>query len=287
MSKRSLGLGRGLDALISGSSGGDGRELTTDIPATMISPNRFQPRQVFDEEALEELAQSIRLHGVVQPLIVRKIINGYELVAGERRWRAAQMAGLKSLPAVIRDYNDAEVTEIALIENLQREDLNPIEEATAYKRLMEEFNLTQDEVARKIGRSRPHIANLLRLLNLAPQIQEYVSRETLTMGQVRPLLALPDYDEQLKMAKLIIDKDLTARAVEEMVKGGVNAPKEKKEEDRPRGELVTRAEQQLNVRLGVPVKIAQGKRKSKIVIEYTNEDDFARIMSILAPDGQD
>ena len=287
MSKRSLGLGRGLDALISGSSGGDGRELTTDIPATMISPNRFQPRQVFDEEALEELAQSIRLHGVVQPLIVRKIINGYELVAGERRWRAAQMAGLKSLPAVIRDYNDAEVTEIALIENLQREDLNPIEEATAYKRLMEEFNLTQDEVARKIGHSRPHIANLLRLLNLAPQIQEYVSRETLTMGQVRPLLALPDYDEQLKMAKLIIDKDLTARAVEEMVKGGVNAPKEKKEEDRPRGELVTRAEQQLNVRLGVPVKIAQGKRKSKIVIEYTNEDDFARIMSILAPDGQD
>lgn len=287
MSKRSLGLGRGLDALISGSAGGDGQELTTDVPATMISPNRFQPRQVFDEEALEELAQSIRLHGVVQPLIVRKIVNGYELVAGERRWRAARMAGLKSLPAVIRDYNDAEVTEIALIENLQREDLNPIEEATAYKRLMEEFSLTQEEVARKIGRSRPHIANLLRLLNLAPQIQEYVSRETLTMGQVRPLLALPDHDEQLKMAKVIIDKDLTARAVEEMVKGGVNAPKEKKEEDRPRGELVMRAEQQLNVRLGVPVKIAQGKRKSKIVIEYTNEDDFARIMSMLAPDGQD
>ncbi|MDF2875674.1 MAG: spo0J, partial [Sporomusa sp.] len=218
MSKR--GLGRGLDALFGSPASVEtsGETDTNEITIKDIVPNPHQPRQEFDEEALAELAQSIKQHGVIQPVIVRKTLSGYELVAGERRWRASQLAGLKQIPAVVRDYTDAEMMEIALIENLQRQNLNPIEEAMAFRRLMEEFGLTQEEVAQKIGRSRSMIANIVRLLNLQPEIRDFVSRGTLSMGQARPLLALEIPELQLEAAKQIVEEDLSARDSEELVR---------------------------------------------------------------------
>ena len=175
------GLGRGLDALFTNQVAiEEEHEQVIEINIEEIKPNAFQPRKIFDQEKLADLAQSIKLYGVLQPIVVRKTLHGYELVAGERRWRASQQAGLKTIPGVIRDYSDAEMTEIALIENLQRQDLNVIEEGMAFKQLIDDFGLTQEEVAKKIGRSRSVIANTIRLLNLHPKIQEYVSCGTLS-----------------------------------------------------------------------------------------------------------
>lgn len=282
MSKR--GLGRGLDALIQTASTPNGEHMdpTSDVPVTVITPNKFQPRRVFDSEALADLAQSIKQYGVVQPIVVRKTLNGYELVAGERRWRAAQMAGLKTIPAVIREYTDAEMTEIALIENLQREDLNPIEEAFAYKKLMEEFGLTQEEVARKIGRSRSHIANMVRLLNLTPVVQEHVSRGTLSMGQARPILSLENTDLQIEAAEIIIEEDLSARDAEELVKRLATTPRVRKQVQPEKREFfLVEAEDRLKMILGTQVKIKPGKMKSKIEIEFYSGDDLERIIETL------
>ncbi len=276
MTKR--GLGRGLGAFFT--PGED--EPRDEIPVKAIVPNKFQPRRVFDKDALTELAQSIRQHGVIQPILVRKTPTGYELVAGERRWRAAQMIGLEVIPAVIREYSDGEMTEIALIENLQRENLNPIEEAFAYKRLMDEFNLTQEDVARKIGRSRPLIANTVRLLNLAPAVQEYVSRGTLTPGQVRPLLALENAELQEEAADSIIEGELSARDAEELVRrllASPRPPKAKKQENREL--FLAEAEERLKMILGTQVKIKPGKLRSKIEIEFYSADDLERIIESL------
>ncbi len=276
MTKR--GLGRGLGAFFAPSDD----EPRAEIPVTEIVPNRFQPRRTFDEAALNELAQSIKQHGVIQPILVRRTPTGYELVAGERRWRAAQKAGLAVIPAVVREYTDGEMTEIALIENLQRENLNPIEEATAYKRLMEEFSLTQEDVARKIGRSRSLIANTVRLLNLAPAVQDHVSRGTLTMGQVRPLLALEDPELQIEAAESIIEEELSARDAEELVRRLVNAPRIKKAKKAEKREIfLAEAEERLKMALGTQVKIKQGKMKSKIEIEFYSADDLERLIEVL------
>jgi len=276
MTKR--GLGRGLGAFFAPSDD----EPRAEIPVTEIVPNRFQPRRTFDEAALNELAQSIKQHGVIQPILVRRTPTGYELVAGERRWRAAQKAGLAVIPAVVREYTDGEMTEIALIENLQRENLNPIEEATAYKRLMEEFSLTQEDVARKIGRSRSLIANTVRLLNLAPAVQDHVSRGTLTMGQARPLLALEDPELQIEAAESIIEEELSARDAEELVRRLVNAPRIKKAKKAEKREIfLAEAEERLKMALGTQVKIKQGKMKSKIEIEFYSADDLERLIEVL------
>lgn len=280
MTKR--GLGRGLGAFFSP----EGEEPRMEIPVTEIVPNKFQPRRIFDEEALRELAQSIKLHGVIQPVIVRRTMTGYELVAGERRWRASQLAGLTVLPAIVREYSDGEMTEIALIENIQRENLNPVEEAGAYRRLMEEFGLTQEEVAKKIGRSRSLIANTIRLLNLTPVVQELVSRGTLSMGQARPLLALEDAELQQEAADTIIAEGLSARDAEELVRrllATPRAPKAKKQEKREI--FLTEAEDRLKLALGTQVKIKPGKLKSKIEIEYYSADDLERIIESLTPQG--
>jgi ParB family chromosome partitioning protein len=277
MTKR--GLGRGLDAFFT--PGED--EPRAEIAVKEIVPNRFQPRRVFDPDALKELAESIRQHGVIQPILVRKTMSGYELVAGERRWRAAQMIGLEAIPAVVREYSDGEMTEIALIENLQRENLNPIEEASAYKRLMEEFTLTQEDVARRIGRSRSLIANTVRLLNLAPAIQEYVSRGTLTMGQARPLLALESADLQEEAADSIIDGELSARDAEELVRRLVSSPRlPKARKQEPRELFLAEAEERLKHLLGTQVKIKPGKLRSKIEIEFYSSDDLERIIETLS-----
>lgn len=281
------GLGRGLDALIPATAAQDNTERINEVPINEIKPNKFQPRRVFDEEALFELSQSISQYGVVQPIVVRKLLNGYELVAGERRWRASQKAGLKTIPVVIKDYTDAEMTEIALIENLQRQDLNPIEEAMAYRRLMNEFGLTQEEVARKIGRSRSLIANTVRLLNLSDIVQEHVSRGTLSMGQARPLLSIEDSELQQQAAETIIEEDLSARDVEELVKRINAAPakaKQTAEEISPveKEIFVVEAEDKLKLLLGTQVKIKPGKIKSKIEIEFYSADDLERILETIS-----
>lgn len=279
------GLGRGLDALLAQNTTAAQAETTAELLISEISPNKFQPRRVFDEEALADLTESIKQYGVLQPVVVRKTLSGYELAAGERRWRATKKAGLKTIPAIIREYNDAEMTEIALIENLQRENLNPIEEAVAFRRLIDEFGLTQDEMARKIGRSRSLIANTIRLLNLNPIIQDYVSRGTLTMGQARPLLALSDLELQLEAAELVIGEDLSARDTEELVRKMQTQPREKREElpTLAKEIFVVEAEDKLKLLLGTQVKIKPGKIKSKIEIEFYSAEDLERILETLTP----
>jgi ParB family chromosome partitioning protein len=281
------GLGRGLDALFSSSKGVDAESLIKNVSISEIIPNKFQPRRVFDETALLELVSSISQYGVLQPLVVRKSNNIYELVAGERRLRASQQAGLKEVPVIIKDYTDREMTEISLIENIQREDLNAIEEALAYRRLMDEFRLTQEEVAKKIGRSRSVIANMVRLLNLHPKVQDYVSRGTLSMGQSRPLLALETLELQLEAAEIIIENDLSARDAEELVKRIADKKKPAKQQPKNVEEknfFVTEAEDRLKMILGTQVKIKEGKFKSKIEIEFSSSEDLERILEVLSGD---
>ncbi|EIW17575.1 MULTISPECIES: ParB/RepB/Spo0J family partition protein [Pelosinus] len=281
------GLGRGLDALFSSSKGVDAESLIKNVSISEIIPNKFQPRRVFDETALLELVSSISQYGVLQPLVVRKSNNIYELVAGERRLRASQQAGLKEIPVIIKDYTDREMTEISLIENIQREDLNAIEEALAYRRLMDEFRLTQEEVAKKIGRSRSVIANMVRLLNLHPKVQDYVSRGTLSMGQSRPLLALETLELQLEAAEIIIENDLSARDAEELVKRIADKKKPAKQQPKNVEEknfFVTEAEDRLKMILGTQVKIKEGKFKSKIEIEFSSSEDLERILEVLSGD---
>lgn len=294
MNKVGRGLGRGLDALIPMGGGAvsvavqEEQKASNNLVAVKeIVANQYQPRRLFDEDALNELVQSIRQYGVLQPIVVRKTMQGFELVAGERRWRASQRAGLKEIPAVIKELTDGEMMEIALIENIQRENLNPIEEAAAYRRLMEEFGLTQEEVARKIGRSRSLIANTVRMLNLAPAVQDHVSRGTLSMGQVRPLLALEDFELQLELAETIIAEGLSSRDAEELVKRVSRAAKRAdKETDSIKVEnvhsvFVEEAEDQLKMMLGTQVRIKPGKLKSKIEIEFYSQDDLDRIVETL------
>ncbi|MCC5467449.1 ParB/RepB/Spo0J family partition protein [Pelosinus baikalensis] len=281
------GLGRGLDALFSSSKGVDAEPLIKSVSISEIIPNKFQPRRIFDETALLELVSSISQYGVLQPLVVRKSNNIYELVAGERRLRASQQAGLKEIPVIIKDYTDREMTEISLIENIQREDLNAIEEALAYRRLMDEFSLTQEEVAKKIGRSRSVIANMVRLLNLHPKVQDYVSRGTLSMGQSRPLLALETLELQLEAAEIIIENDLSARDAEELVKRLSEKKKPAKQQPKNVEEknfFVTEAEDRLKMILGTQVKIKEGKFKSKIEIEFSSSEDLERILEVLSGD---
>lgn len=281
MTKR--GLGRGLDVFFPNANADENEEFekVLQINVKEIRPNKFQPRKTFDEEKLADLAQSIKLYGVLQPIVVRKIANGYEIVAGERRLRASKLAGTSTIPAVIRDYTDAEITEIALIENLQRQDLNPIEEGLAFKQLIEEFGLTQEEVAQKIGRSRSAIANMIRLLNLHPQVQEHVSRGTLSIGQARPLLSVEDFELQLELANRIIEDDLTARDVEELVKHKANTRKPEKITEY-KELFVAEAEDKLKLILGTQVKIKPGKLKSKIEIEFYSSEDLERILETIS-----
>ena len=282
MNKQSRGLGRGLEALIPTTSE---QEVVKELLITDIVANKYQPRNEFNEEALEELAESINQYGLLQPVIVRKVLNGYELIAGERRWRAAKKNGAKTIPAIVREYSDIETTEIALIENLQRENLNAIEEAGAYQRLVNEFGLTQEELAKKIGRSRSHIANFIRLLNLPEIVQEYVSRGTLTMGQVRPLLTLESEDLQIEAAEYIIAEDLSARDAEKLVKKLMKDPQvlqeELEEEEYKEDIFVVEAEDVLKMALGTKVKIKPGKKKSKIEIEFYSADDLERLVEVL------
>jgi ParB family transcriptional regulator, chromosome partitioning protein len=279
MTKKALG--KGLQALLP-SIAPSQDENVIEVTVADIRPNPYQPRKLFDPEKLEELANSIQQYGVIQPIVVRRLSAGFELVAGERRWRASQKVGLRVIPAVIRDYSDAEMMEIALIENLQREDLNPMEEATSYKRLMEEFGLTQEEVSKKLGRSRSLIANTVRLLQLPDVIQEFVSRGTISMGHAKPLLALPVIDQQIRLATQVVEEDLTVRDVEELVRTALTKKVKPPKKEKRRELSLIDAEEKLKMFFGTQVKIKPGKVKSKIEIEYYSEEDLERILENIA-----
>ncbi|MDI6868573.1 MAG: ParB/RepB/Spo0J family partition protein [Coprothermobacterota bacterium] len=275
MTKR--GLGKGLGALIPGSELEVGGELL-EIPLTSIYPSPLQPREEFGGDALEELVNSIKQHGVVHPVLVRPKGQNYELIAGERRWRAAQLAGLSSIPALVKELDDLQALEISLVENLQREDLNPLEVAKALKELMEKFRLTQEEAAERIGKSRSEVANLLRLLNLPSVVQASLKSGRISYGQARALLSLESEEEMLKALRTVEEKKLTVRETERLV----SAQKEKKPGAR---DLFVqereRIEADLKLVLGTRVKVLKGKPVGKIVIEYYSYTDLRRIWEII------
>lgn len=268
--------GKGIGAIISDEVASG--SLAT-IPIEEIRANEYQPRRSFDESALDELAESIRAYGVLQPVVVRKVAGGYELVAGERRYRASKLAGLTEIPAIVKKYDDKEMSEVALIENLQRENLNIMEEAIAYKKLMTDFGLKQDELAARMGRSRSYIANVLRLLSLSSAVKQLVSDGVLTMGQVRPLVIVTDEAVQIALANRIVEEGLSARAVEELVKR-LSTVKEDKPK-KPKGLFHTEAEDRLKSALGTQVVIRTGKKKSKIEIEFYSEEELERLLELL------
>jgi len=266
MNKRALG--RGLGALIPGAGEEEG---SVEVSLDRITPNPYQPRRTFDQQALAELAQSISEHGLLQPIVLRPYGGDYQLVAGERRFRAAKIAGLGSLPAVIKDLDDSQVAEIALIENLQREDLNPIEEAVAYKKLIEEFNLTQEAVAQRIGKSRSAIANTLRLLNLNVAVQAMVSEGKLSPGHARTLLSLGDAEQEAAAVE-IVKHGLTVRAAEKSKKG-----RREKTKPLPNPNNVD-VQQQLMEHLGTRVVLEETDGKGRIIIEFYSPEDANRIV---------
>ncbi|WLR48540.1 ParB/RepB/Spo0J family partition protein [Halobacillus litoralis] len=244
-------------------------------------PNPYQPRKQFEQEALEELRQSIAEHGILQPLIVRKSIKGYEIVVGERRFRAAQKAGLTHVPAIAREMTDEQMMEIALLENLQREDLSPIEEAKSYEQLIEDLGVTQGELSKRLGKSRSHIANLIRLLALPKAVTDKINEGTLSMGHGRALLGVKDQDLQLELLKKIEAESLNVRQVERLIQEMTNRPSKKKDK-KPRDIFLQERELNLKERLGTGVKIHKGKRKGKIEIEFTNNEDLERIIDLFA-----
>lgn len=278
------GLGRGLDALLGGSSSSDdgaaarGADLA-EIPITDIYRSQFQPRREIRDEGIQELAASIRAQGVMQPIVLRRrAIGGYEIIAGERRWRAAQLAGLDRIPAVVKEVSDDRAVAMALIENIQREDLNPLEEAFALQRLIEEFRLTQQQVADSVGKSRVAVTNLLRLLNLAAAVREMLERGDLEMGHARALLGL-DATQQLAAARLVVERALSVRQTEALVRKlsspGVTTkpPRIVKDAD------VKRLERELSDRIGAPVAISDdGKGRGKVTISYTTLDELDGIL---------
>ena len=251
-----------------------------------IEPNKNQPRKEFNEDALQELADSIKQFGVIEPLVVVKRKGYYELIAGERRWRAARLAGLKEVPVVIKDYDDQQIVEIALIENIQREDLNPIEEAHAYERLIQEFNLTQDEVAERVSKSRTTVTNALRLLKLTEKVQQMLIDDMLSTGHVRALITITDPQLQYETAMYIFDKKLSVRETESYVKKLLNKkPKEKtsEKEDPELSFLYKAIENRLKESLGTKTTIkAKTRNSGKIEIEYYSQEDLERITQLLA-----
>lgn len=279
MAQKRSGLGRGLDSLFMDNSVEESAESSVDrLRLTEIVPNSDQPRKNFDEESLSELAASISQHGVLQPLVVRPMQNGsYQLVAGERRWRASRIAGLTEVPVVIKQLSDEEAIEIAMIENLQREDLNPLEEALGYKNMMDELNITQEQAAQKVGKSRPVIANALRLLKLPEEIQKMIEKNELSTGHARALLSFDSEARMIEVAKLIIKDGLSVREVEDISKKEKKIPKAEKKSKRDK--FFSEVELALCDNLGRKIKVKEnGKKGSGVLeIEFFDRDDLESI----------
>ena len=287
------GLGKGIDAMISG----DDKKMkkvvkevikeVDTIDINKIEPNNNQPRKNFNEDKIHELAESIKQHGLIEPLIVQKGKKGfYTIIAGERRWRAAREAGIKEIPVVVKDYSDQQVMEIALIENIQREDLNAIEEAEAYERLIKDFNLKQDEVAERVSKSRVAITNSLRLLKLDPRVREMIIEDKIKSGHARALLAVNNPEEQYRLAVMIFDHSMSVRETEKMVKkylSDKDKPKKEVKEKDTQTELIYKDfEEKLKTVIGTKVNINhKGKGKGKIEIEYFSPDEFDRIIGMM------
>jgi ParB family chromosome partitioning protein len=277
-------LGRGLSALIPDAPASpqtSARPLEVD--SDLLTPNRFQPRTTMDDGRIEELARSIRSNGIIQPIVVRKTETGYEIVAGERRWRASQRAGLLKVPIVVRDIPDDRLLPVALIENLQREDLNPMEEAHAYRRLVDEFHLTQEQIADAVGKDRSSVANVIRLLRLPLEVRENVASGAIAMGHARALLSLPDEASQLRWGREVVSKQLSVRETEILVKKAVTpeAPREA-----PQKDVHTRAaEDRLRFALGTPVRIVRKAKGGRIEIDFTSEDELHRIYEQMVDKG--
>lgn len=281
MAKR---LGKGLDALLANMEP-EKEETVREIPIKEIRPNPYQPRKVFDKKAIEELRDSIIEHGILQPIIVRKSIKGYEIVVGERRYRAAKEAKLEKIPAVVRELSEQQMMELAVLENLQREDLTPIEEGAAYQLLMERLSLTQEELAKRLGKSRPHIANHIRLLSLPPKIQQLISDGKISMGHGRALLGLRKKDKMNVVVEKILKEGLNVRQVEQFIqKLNENVSRETKKPKEVKNIFIKEQETFLRERFGTTVKIKQNKnkKKGKIEIEFFSEEDLERILQILS-----
>lgn len=275
MAKR---LGKGLNALFNDYEVNEDEQSIEQIPIDECRTNPYQPRKTFDADAIEELKTSIMEYGIIQPLIVRRSIKGYEIVAGERRFRAAKEAGLKEVPAIIKDYDDRKMMEIALLENLQREDLTVIEEALAYKNLINELQLTQEELSSKIGKSRSHIANTMRLLSLPDDIIIYISSGELTMGHGRALLGLKNKEQLAPLVDKIISKQLNVRQVEQMITElNKKKPKQKKNK-KQKDVFIQQYETKLREVLGTNVKIQKNKDKGKIEIEFYSNEELERFV---------
>ncbi len=274
MAKKLGGLGRGLDSLFADNSVEEINPSVNKLRIMEIEPNHDQPRKDFDEKSLSELAESIEQHGVLQPLVVRPLANGsYQLVAGERRWRAARIAGLTEVPVVIKELTDEEVIEIAMIENLQREDLNPLEEALGYRYMMDELNITQEQAAEKVGKSRPAVANALRLLKLPNEIQDMVKNNLISPGHARALLGFDSEDMIVQTAKMIIKEDLSVREVENLVKKSKKISKVAKQQKRDK--FFSEVEIALVENLGRKVKIKEAKQDAGVLeIEFFDKDDL-------------
>lgn len=293
----SRGLGKGLDSLIPDAVGeakskkeaskeNDSREKGTQetiVKITMVEPNRKQPRKNFDEDSLQELSDSIRQVGLIQPILVQDRKDHYEIIAGERRWRAAKMAGLKEIPVIIRDYTEQEIMEISLIENIQREDLNPIEEAQAYKRLLTEFNLKQDEVAERVAKSRAAVTNSIRLLKLCDKVQQMVIDDMISTGHARALLAVEDPEEQFTLAQQIFDQKLSVREVEKLVKNLHKPEKQKQKKENQTIQVIYQdIEDKLKQKLSTKVTVTpKGEGSGKIEIEFYNHEDLDRLLDII------
>ena len=289
------GLGKGLDLMIPNIVGEskEKKEVKGTTPAqeqgpetlvkiTKVEPNREQPRKHFDEDALQELADSIKQFGLLQPILVQDRQTYYEIIAGERRWRAAKLAGLKEVPVIIKNYTEQEIVEIALIENIQREDLNPIEEAQAYKKLLTEFNLKQDEVAERVSKSRAAVTNSIRLLKLSEKVQQMVIDDMISTGHARALLAIEDAEEQYSLAQKIFDEKLSVREVEKLVKNLHKAPKQKKLDDKALQAIYQDIEEKLKQSLSTKVAISsKGNGAGKIEIEFYSHDDLDRILEMI------
>jgi len=281
--KMKTGLGKGLDMLIPTAPEKEEQQSPQMLKLSQVEPNRNQPRKQFDQEALEELAGSIKQYGIIQPIVVAKKADYYEIIAGERRWRAAKLAGLKEIPVVVKDYTDKEIAEISLIENIQRENLNPIEEAQAYKTLIEEYDLTQEELSERISKSRTQIANTMRLLKLHEDVQKLLTNGSLSAGHARALLGLEIMEEQLRVAEKIINENLSVRQTEDLVRQINNPPKTAKKPKKPESNVFYKdLERRMTERLGTKVKIARtDSGKGRIEISYYSEDELDRIYTMI------
>ena len=292
------GLGKGLDSLIptnvmmesevkhatvsTASSPEEEKDGTLMVKLSKVEPNREQPRKNFDEDSLQELAESLKQFGMLQPILVQNRGDYYEIIAGERRWRAAKIAGLKEVPVIVRELTDQEIVEISLIENIQREDLNPIEEAQAYKRLLTEFHLKQDEVAERVSKSRTAVTNSMRLLKLCDEVQKMVVDDMISTGHARALISIEDPEEQYLIAQKIFDEKLSVREVEKLVKDLHNPPKPPKEENKTLQAIYQEISERLKQSLSTKVSVsAKHNGAGKIEIEFYNHEDLDRLLDVL------